>query len=176
MIERKKHMIHPDKIRAEAKKKENENFKFRTFLKCHADVKELDWQFLHLHKELFADYDCSKCRNCCKMYKGSIPVEDIDRDAQYLEITPEQFIDTYLEKEDYGINYQTKHKPCDFLQEDGNCKLGDCKPDSCKEYPYTDQPERLSSLLSILDTIEICPVAFEIFERLKQEYRFRTRR
>ena len=55
-------MIHPDKIRAEAKKKENENFKFRTFLKCHADEKELDRQFLHLHKELFADYDCSKCR------------------------------------------------------------------------------------------------------------------
>ena len=109
-------MILPDKIRAEAKKKENENFKFRTFLKCHADEKELDWQFLHLHKELFADYDCSKCRNCCKMYKGSIPVEDIDRDAQYLEITPEQFIDTYLEKEEYGINYQTKHKPCDFCR------------------------------------------------------------
>ena len=85
------------------------------------------------------------------MYKGSIPAEDIDRDAQHLEITPEQFIDTYLEKEEYDMNYQTKHKPCDFLQEDGNCKLGDCKPDSCKKYPYTDQPERLSSLLSVLD-------------------------
>ena len=157
-------MILPDKVRAEAKKKENENFKFRTFLKCHADEDKLDRQFLRLHKEFFADYDCSKCRNCCKMYKGSIPVEDIDRDAQYLEITSEQFIGIYLEKEDYGINYQTKHKPCDFLQEDGNCKLGDCKP------------ERLSSLLSILDTIEICPVAFEIFERLKEEYRIRLRR
>lgn len=109
-------MILPDKVRAEAKKKENENFKFRTFLKCHAGEKELDRQFLHLHKELFADYDCSKCRNCCKMYKGSIPTEDIDRDAQFLEITPEQFIDTYLEKEECGINYQTKHKPCDFCR------------------------------------------------------------
>ena len=169
-------MILPDKVRAEAKKKENENFKFRTFLKYHADEDELDRQFLCLHKELFADYDCSKCRNCCKMYKGSIPVEDIDRDAQHLEITSQQFIDTYLEKEEYDINYQTKHKPCDFLQEDGNCKLGDCKPDRRKKYPYTDQPERLSSLLSILDTIEICPVAFEIYERLKKEHRFRTRR
>lgn len=153
-------MIHPDKVSAKAKKKENENFKFRSYLKCHADEDELDRQFLRLHKELFADYDCSKCRNCCKMYKGSIPVEDIDRDAQYLGITPEQFIDAYLEKEEYDMNYQTKHKPCDFLQEDGNCKLGDCKPDSCKKYPYTDQPERVSSLLNLLDVIEICPVAF----------------
>ena len=169
-------MIQPDKMKTEAKKKENENFKFRSYLKGHADEDELDEQFLRLHKELFADYDCRKCRNCCKMYKGSIPAEDIDRDAQCLGVTPEQFVDVYLEKEEYDMNYQTKHKPCDFLQEDGYCKLGDCKPDSCKKYPYTDQPERLSSLLSVLDVIEICPVAFEIFERLKKEYGFRVRR
>ena len=169
-------MIDPDKVKEEAKRKENENFKFRSYLKDHADEDELDKQFLRLHKELFANYDCSKCRNCCKMYKGSIPAEDIDKDAKYLGITPEQFIDTYLQKEEYGMNYQTKHKPCDFLQEDGNCKLGDCKPDSCKKYSYTDQSERLSSLLSILDVIEICPAAFEIFEKLKEEYRFRVRR
>ena len=69
MRERGRCMLQPDKVRAEAKKKENENFKFRTFLKCHADEDELDSQFLRLHKELFADYDCSQCRNCCKMYK-----------------------------------------------------------------------------------------------------------
>ncbi len=80
-------MIQPDKIRAEAKKKENENSKFRIYLKGHVDEDELDRQFLRLHKELFADYDCSKCRNCCKMYKGSIPEEDIDQDAQCLGIT-----------------------------------------------------------------------------------------
>ena len=145
-------------------------------MKGHADEDELDRQFLQLHKELFGNYDCSKCRNCCKMYKASIPEEDIDRNAQYLGITPDQFIASYLEKDEYGLNYQTKHKPCDFLQEDGNCRLGDCKPDSCKKYPYTDQPERLSSLLSVLDVIEICPVAFEIYERLKKEYGFRVRR
>ena len=168
-------MIHPDKIGMEAKKREDENYKFRSFLKGHADEEELDKQFLRLHKELFADYDCNKCRNCCKMYKGSIPEEDVEKDAEYLDITVEQFIDFFLEKESCGIGYHTKHMPCDFLQEDGNCKLVDCKPDSCKKYPYTDQPERLCSLLGMLDTVAICPVAFEIFERLKQEYGFRRR-
>lgn len=99
-----------------------------------------------------------------------IALANYNDERQYVKELPQ------VCEEEYGTNYQTKHKPCDFLQEDGNCKLGDCKPDSCKKYPYTDQPERLSSLLSILDTIEICPVAFEIFEGLKQEYGFRTRR
>ena len=35
-------MIAPRKVKFEAKKKENENIEFRTFLKCNADEKELD--------------------------------------------------------------------------------------------------------------------------------------
>ncbi len=119
---------------------------------------------------MFTDYDCSKCRNCCKMYKGTIPKEDLEKNARHLEITEKQFVDFFLEEDQYGIQYQTKHKPCDFLREDGECKLGECRPDSCKKYPYTDQPERLHSLLGFMDIVSICPVAFEIYERLKKEY------
>lgn len=168
-------MIHPKKLKREAKKKEEENFKFRSFLKVHADEEELDKQFLRLHEELFPNYDCSRCRNCCKMYKGNIPKEDIVKDAKYLGITAQQFIDFFLEKEECGGSYNTKHQPCDFLQEDGKCKLGECKPNSCKKYPYTNQPERLHSLLGVLEVIEICPVAFEIYERLKKEYGFNAK-
>lgn len=168
-------MVQPDKIQEEARKKENENFRFRTFLKKFANEEELDRKFLQLHKELFADYDCSKCRNCCKMYRGCIPKKDVARDAKYLGITAEQFVDFFLEKEKYGTGYQTKHMPCDFLQDDGNCRLGDCKPDSCKKFPYTDQPERLWNMLSLLDAASVCPVVYEIFERLKCDYKQRKR-
>ena len=166
-------MLLPEEVKFEAKKKKKENLQFRTFLKCNADEKELDEQFAILHDELFANYDCNECRNCCKMYYGSIPITDIKKDSLYLGISPENFIEQYLQGKDSEENYQTKHKPCDFLQKDGGCKLGDCKPDSCKKYPYTNQPERLWSLYSVLDVIEICPVAFEIYERLKREYGFR---
>ena len=46
---------------------------------------------------------------------------------------------------------------------------------NCKKYPYTDQPDRWASLYSVLDVIEVCPVAFEIYERLKEEYGWRYR-
>ena len=58
----------------------------------------------------------------------------------------------------------------------GNCQLGYCRPESCKKYPYTDQSDRWASLYSVLDVIEVCPVAFEIYERLKKEYGWRYRR
>lgn len=164
-------MIDPELLGEAAKKKENENFRFRAFLKRYGNEKKLDLQFLELHKELFAVYDCSKCRNCCKMYRGCIPEEDLDRDARHLGITREQFIDFFLEKDELGSDYQTRHIPCDFLQADGDCRLGECRPDSCKKYPYTDQPERLWNLLTMVEAAGVCPVVYEIFERLKQEYR-----
>ena len=166
-------MLAPRKVKFEAQKKERENFEFCTFLKCNADEKELDEQFARLHNELFANYDCNKCRNCCKMYHGSIPTMDVERAACYLGISIEEFTEQYLAKKDTEGNWKTKHKPCDFLQEDGSCKLGNCKPENCKKYPYTNQPERLWSLYSVLDAVSVCPVAFEIYERLKKEYGFK---
>lgn len=166
-------MIPPRKVKFMAKKKEKENIRFRTYLKIHADEKELDEQFLRLHNELFEGYDCNRCRNCCKMFYGSIPEGDVQKDAEYLEISKEQFLDFFLQKDKSNGQYLTKHQPCDFLQENGECRLGDCRPENCKKYPYTNQPERLWSLYSVLEAVEVCPVAFEIFERLKEEYGFR---
>ena len=92
-------MIAPRKIKFEAKKKRNENYEFRIFLKGNADARELDEQFHRLHKELFSGYDCSRCRNCCKMYRGSIPKEDLEQDAGVLGLTKEELIEKYLEKD-----------------------------------------------------------------------------
>ncbi len=166
-------MIAPRKIKHMAEKMERENLEFRTFLKCNADEKILDEQFAKLHNELFAEYDCSRCRNCCKCYYGSIPVSDIKKDASHLNMSSDEFVELYLSEKDSEGNYRTKHKPCDFLQEDGSCGLDDCKPDNCKKYPYTNHPERLHSLYSMLEAVQVCPVAFEIFERLKMEYGFK---
>ena len=166
-------MLAPRKVKFEAKKKLNENLAFRTFLKCNANEESLDRQFNELHEELFGKYDCSRCRNCCKMYSGSFSMEEMKKGAVYFNMTEKEFVDTYLMRKDESENeFQTQHIPCDFLNQDGSCKLGDCKPENCKKYPYTNQPERLHSLYSVLEVVEVCPVAFEIYERLKKMYCF----
>ena len=165
-------MISPQEVLNAASKKKNENYKFRRFLKNHADEKELDEQFLRLHHEIYNNYDCSKCRNCCKLFHAEIPITEIERDAQYLGMNTENFIKTYLQKDEYGIEYITNNTPCDFFV-DNQCLLGDCKPKSCANFPHTNQPERLLSLLSFIENVSVCPIAYEIFERLKQEYNFK---
>ena len=116
-------MVSPDKVQIEAERKEDENYKFRAYLKSHADEDELDRQFLVLHKELFDNYDCSKCRNCCKMYKGSIPTEDVEKDAEYLGITVEQFVDEFLPtSRDFYVENGRHYGPSPYVYFIGNPK------------------------------------------------------
>lgn len=61
-------MIKPGEVAIAAKKVEKKNLKFRTFLKNRAESSLLDRQFAKLNQELFANYDCSRCRNCCRNY------------------------------------------------------------------------------------------------------------
>ena len=169
-------MASPDQVAHAARRKEDENYDFRSYLKMNADPDELDQQFRKLHQELFSEYACSKCRNCCKEYCGTIPEEDISRDASFLGMADKEFIDKYLKNNAAGGEYETKHRPCDFWDErTGDCILGENKPENCLKYPYTDQPGRMWSLLSIVESASTCPVVYEILERLKEEYHFKKR-
>jgi hypothetical protein len=167
-------MIKPNEVKAAAQRVEDENYEFRTFLKCNAEPDELDEQFAALHKELFADYDCCKCANCCKSLGILLDEDDIEKMADAIK-SKSDFIDLYLTKADPDDEkpYKFKESPCTFLDDDdGHCWTYDCKPKDCEFFPFTDQPDRLQSLYSIIGHAEVCPIVFEILERLKAEYKF----
>ena len=166
-------MISPSNVSAAAAEREDENLRFRIFLKNHADPDELDRQFLALHKELFAGYDCCRCGNCCWAYGTILTEEEIVNISTHLGLTRQKFLKDHLIRGRDGLELPA---PCRFLNADGKCWLQECKPEECKGFPYTDQPHRLKSLYSILSAAEVCPVVFEIMERLKELYYFRTRK
>ena len=170
-------MVNPDEVSAKAQRLKEQNYKFRTFLRNHADDDVLDAQFLELHKELFVGYNCCKCANCCKTYRIILDNGEIKRIATYLGMTEYDFVTEHLTNADADDEkpYTIKKKPCPFLYDDGRCRIQDCKPDVCTEFPYTDHHERLSSMYSVIEHAEVCPVVFEILERLKLIYRFRNR-
>ena len=129
---------------------------------------------MKLHNELFLNYNCNKCRNCCREYSASFEEKEIGAVANFLKMAEEEFKDKYI-KEDFG-EYQLNVRPCCFLKDDGSCEIEACKPENCRDYPFTNKTERLSSMLSILTSASICPVVFEMLERLKQEYQFKRRK
>ena len=170
-------MISPSKINAIAEKYEDENIAFRQFLKQRANSKKLDAQFLELHNELFANHDCCKCNNCCRAYAVVLDDNDVETISQHLGRSRDDFISEYLEKSDYDESYyRMRTQPCAFLCADGKCSINDVKPAECKGFPFTDQPDRLGSLLGVISFAEVCPVVFEVLERLKKIYGFRYKR
>ena len=166
-------LVAPNKVEYYAQKKSKKNSKFRVWLKMHVDPEDLDKQFHTLHNELFENYDCSQCRNCCKEYPGTFKENELDKVSKHLDMTIEDFKKKYIKDEKENGSYVTKNIPCDFLMENGDCMLGKSKPISCIQYPFTNQPDRMFSLYSFLQATFVCPVAYEICERLKEHYNFR---
>ncbi|MCL2083255.1 MAG: YkgJ family cysteine cluster protein [Oscillospiraceae bacterium] len=167
-------MISPSEVNYRAERLDDENYKLRSFLKNRADEKELDRQFLELHNELFENYDCSNCRNCCKEYAAILKETETEAIAAFLQMSKEDFITQYANN---GCDrYELKDTPCCFLTDENICQIEDCKPQNCKDYPYTNKPGRLWSLLGVMGSVSVCPVVFEIVERLKRLYGFRSKR
>ena len=166
-------MIEPARVNEAAKNRENENLRFRAFLKNNADCDELDRQFLELHNELFTGYDCRKCNNCCRTYNAVVQEDEFDSIAAFLGLTKQAFIEKHLVK---SIDGHEIEAPCCFLKDNGECAIQECKPIECKDFPHTNKPDRLWSLLGVLSFAEECPVVFEMLERLKRIYKFKTRR
>ncbi|MDR1235436.1 MAG: YkgJ family cysteine cluster protein [Holosporaceae bacterium] len=168
-------MLTVKEVEAKARMLEDQNYEFRAFLKRNADADELDEQFKQLHNELFANYDCCKCCNCCCACHIVVEDSEIAAIAESVGQSTESFIIEHLTKGEEG-EYHLKSSPCEFLDESGRCKIQHFKPNVCKKYPHTDQPRRLSSMYSIIESAKVCPVVFEILERLKKLYRFGNKR
>ena len=60
-------------IRTLAQQKEDENWRFRRFVKfeCELDEEEMDRQVWETTKRVWAGIDCTACANCCREVKPS---------------------------------------------------------------------------------------------------------
>jgi Fe-S-cluster containining protein len=130
--------------------------------------KNLDQTIQTLHEEVFAVTDCLKCANCCKTTSPIFRDKDIEKIAHHLGIRPGKFVELYLqmdEEEDYVL----RQAPCPFLGADNCCAVYEVRPKACREYPHTDRKQFHQILQLTIKNTAICPAAFEIVERLKQQ-------
>jgi Fe-S-cluster containining protein len=157
------HEIETDlaEIEALASDREDENFRFRTFLKGK-DSEKTDRIVHRLHKEYSEKIDCTLCGNCCRTLKTGLSVDDIETLAQLENITPEDYKSKYCEQD------VLQSLPCRYLAEN-KCSIYENRPEECRSFPHTHKENFTSRSLSMLSFYEVCPIVFNLMEQLKNE-------
>lgn len=164
-------------IRALAKKKEDENWDFRQFVKTQSPLNpdEMDQEVWEITKRVWAGIDCTKCANCCRDVQPTFSEEEVNRLAQRLGMTSEQFVHNYLKRSENTENpWQTRTTPCPFL-ESNRCSVYEDRPADCKNYPYLYEPEFVFRTTGMISRTFTCPIVFEVFEELKRSWGFPQR-
>jgi hypothetical protein len=152
-----------------AKRAEAENKKLFAHLKKNTP-NDLDIVVKNLHEEVFLNIKCLDCANCCKSISPMITDKDIVRIAKFLKLRPSLFTERYLHIDDEG-DYVYNISPCPFLDSDNYCKIYDVRPKACSEYPHTDRKRFVQILDITLKNTFICPAAYEVVEKLKDNYK-----
>ncbi|KYK36059.1 MAG: YkgJ family cysteine cluster protein [Theionarchaea archaeon] len=162
----------PAEIKKLGKEKEDENWKFRTFLKmCDTSSKEIDAIVHRLYKQISSEIDCKTCRNCCKELLPVLDEEDIEMASQVLGLSVDQFTEQYLVMDEFEREYTFDKLPCQFLV-DNKCQLKNYRPKSCKSYPYLHKEDFTQRLISAVRNCSVCPIVYNVYEQLKEELQF----
>jgi len=160
-----------EKIGSIARQKEKENLRFRSFLKG-LDSDKVDIIVHRLHQEIVEQIDCTECGNCCNNLKPLVNDNEIERLSQIDNLPVEEFKIRFTELDDIDDGRYLKDIPCKYLM-NKKCIIYSSRPKDCKSYPHTHKKNFTSRTLGMIYSVEICPIVFNIFERLKSELRFR---
>jgi Fe-S-cluster containining protein len=165
-------------IRTQAEEKENENDRFRQFLKgkCDLESEEIDERVFAATRHVWAGIDCTQCANCCREVHPTFSEEEVDRLASRLSITREQFIEAYLQRSEPGDDnpWITRTKPCPFLK-DNLCSVYEARPADCSGYPYLYKPDFMFRTMGMIERTFTCPIVYEVMEELKKSLHFLRR-
>jgi len=157
------------RIKSLAEAKEDENWRFRAYLKGLSmpgvALDHLVWRHL---EDITRRIDCCACANCCSVISPQLSHNDIRRLAQHLSIDKTQLIREYLRLSKQRSRYEFQHTPCRFLH-DGRCSVYEARPDDCRSFPHLHRREFRSRLIGVVENCSICPIVYNVFEGLKME-------
>jgi Fe-S-cluster containining protein len=152
------------RIQKIAKEKEDENWKFRTFLKCY-EGKKIDSIVHRLFKKISDEIDCTTCGNCCKRIQPVLKDKDITKLSESLKIDPKKFKDKYVGNDEDGDRV-LKQIPCSFLN-DNKCTQYEYRPLDCVSYPHLHKKDFVYRLIGVINNYSVCPIVFNVYEELK---------
>ena len=122
--------------------------------------------FHRLFREIRAEIDCKTCANCCKEIRPRLKEQDVEKLAKWLQMPEENFRTQYLELTEDGAFF--REMPCPFLR-NNTCSCYEYRPQDCASYPHLHKKDFISRLYGVLDNSSICPIVYNVYERLKDE-------
>jgi Fe-S-cluster containining protein len=159
-----------NRIEKLAAEKEDENWKFRCFLKgwCELSNEEIDELFHRFAEEVTREIDCTQCANCCREVKPLLQARDIERLANFLGMSLTSFCEKHLIESEDEEGFYFNTLPCPFLE--GNlCTVYDSRPDDCRSYPHLQKEDRVFCITTIFSNCSVCPIIYNVYELLKNE-------
>ena len=146
------------RIRQLSKDHGEENWEFRSWLKQNAPD-DIDAIVKALSQRYFALIDCTQCANCCR----SLQLEFESSELLAISNTLGESIGAFEKR---FLSEGKVNPPCPML--DGKlCSIYENRPAACRSYPHLEQPLFTTRLMSVIDNVAICPIAFNAFEELK---------
>ncbi|MDL5502639.1 MAG: YkgJ family cysteine cluster protein, partial [Candidatus Methanoperedens sp.] len=153
-----------DKIKKISRQKEEENWKFRSFLKmCDISDEKIDSVVHKLYRDIVSEIDCQKCANCCIEMVPILDNEDIDKFSKGSGIPVAEFKSKYLVKNKGSNDYTFNKMPCPFLK-NNSCSCYAYRPKDCVAYPHLHKNEFTSRLINVIVNSSICPIVFNVYE------------
>jgi len=150
---------------------EDENFRFRSYLKMQ-DPDKIDKIVNGLYQKYFTAIDCTTCANCCIVLQTLITKKDIKRIIRSLNMSDEEFMREYIEINMEGDRI-LKDLPCRFLV-NKKCAIYRDRPYECRSYPHIHKKGFTCRLFGVIDNYSVCPIVFNVYEDLKLILRFKN--
>lgn len=151
-----------------SKIKDDENWKFRSFLKgCDISLEELDSIVHELFDYVSSEIDRTKCANCCNKVSPILNERNIKKLSGSVGISILNFKKRFLKKKDDG-DYTFNRLPCPFL-ENNICTQYKYRPNDCESYPHLHKEEFVFRLIGVVNNYSICPIVFNVYELLKEK-------
>src|ERR1700733_643988 len=146
------------RIQQLSQERDEENWKFRSWLKQHAPD-DIDGLVKDLSQKYFALIVCKECANCCR----SLHVEFEKSELHTIAKTLGQSIEAFQKQ---SMSEGSVNPPCPMLN--GTlCSIYDDRPGVCRSFPHLEQPHFTSRLIGVIDNVAICPISFNALEELK---------
>ena len=157
------------RIREIAKQKEDQNWRFRSFLKGYdGPARRIDSIVHDLYQRISAEIDCKQCANCCREIQPVLNQKDIRAFSRGLGLPVNEFKTRYLVQGDTPQESLFKQVPCPFLK--GNlCSNYEHRPQDCRSFPHLHKRDFTTRLLSVVENCSVCPIVFNVYEYLKDE-------